>query len=276
MDASSPTSTSKYSAGSSAEGEVSYAWTVGGEPVLGAGAELALNTTAASDEAIEVVCTATDAAGAEATASVSYKVVAPAVKYSVGCAVGIPNGSVGVDKVEAAEGETVTVSSTPDEGYKLGTYLLDNEPFEGNTFVMPAHDVVVSAEFVLKPVVEGDVLTNEDVGNQSNSYTSWTAQKPSGAEYAGQSAGGSATNPCIQLRSSNNNSGIVMTKGSGQNVSEVIIEWNAQSGADRVVQIFGSTTAYTDPTDLYDDAKKGTLLGAVTNGADVEIGRAHV
>ena len=253
-----------------AEGDVSYAWTVNGEAAGTDSAVLGLDTSAVTAEAVEVVCTATDGADAEATASVSYKVVAPAQKFTVAVADGILNGTVTTDVSEAAADDTVTVTATPDDGYRLVEIIVNNGDVavSGNTFVMPADDVLVTATFEPKPVVAGDVLTNEDVGNQSNSYTSWTAQKPSGAEYAGQSAGGSATNPCIQLRSNNSNSGIVITKGCGQNVAEVIIEWNAQSAAGRVVQIYGSKTAYTDPTDLYGD-NAGTLLGAVTNGAEV-------
>ena len=249
-----------------AEGEVHYAWTVGGEPAGSDSDVLGLDTTAATEE-IEVVCTATDGADTVATASVSYKVVAPAPKFAVNVALGIQNGSVATDVSEAAEGDTVTVTATPEAGYRLVEIIVNNGEVAvtGNTFVMPGQDVLVTATFEEKPPVTGDVLTNDDVGSQTSSYKDWTAEKESGAVYAGQTAGGSATNPCIQLRSSNN-SGIVMTKDSGQNVSSVTIEWNAQSAAERVVQVYGSTTPYSSPADLYGDAK-GTLLGELTNGS---------
>ena len=250
-----------------AEGEVHYAWTVGGEPSGSDSAVLGLDTTAATEE-IEVVCTATDGADTVATASVSYKVVVPAPKFAVNVALGIQNGTVTTDVSEAAEGDLVTVTATPADGYRLVEIIVNNGEVAvtGNTFVMPAQDVLVTATFEEKPPVTGDVLTNDDVGSQTSSYKDWTAEKESGAVYAGQTAGGSATNPCIQLRTTQNNSGIVMTKDSGQNVSSVTIEWNAQSAAERVVQVYGSTTPYSSPADLYGDAK-GTLLGELTNGS---------
>ncbi len=130
-----------------AEGEVHYAWTVGGEPAGSDSAVLGLDTTAAT-EVIEVVCTATDAADTVATASVSYKVVAPAPKFQIACAIGIPNGSVSADKTEAVEGETVTLTATPDAGYKLEHFLVNDIAISANTFPMPAEDVLVSASFV--------------------------------------------------------------------------------------------------------------------------------
>ncbi|MBR6022968.1 MAG: RICIN domain-containing protein [Kiritimatiellae bacterium] len=130
-----------------AEGEVHYEWTVGGEPAGGDSAVLGLDTTAATDE-IEVVCKATDAANTIATAKVSYKVVAPAVKYPVTVASGIVNGTVTVDVEAAAEGDTVTVTATPAAGYKLDKITVNGEAIGGNTFVMGAAAAEVSATFV--------------------------------------------------------------------------------------------------------------------------------
>ena len=68
----------------------------------------------------------------------------------------ISNGTVTADKAFAAEGDTVTLTVTPDEGYELDdvavTYL-DAEgnwkfvPVTDNTFVMPAAEVIVNAYF---------------------------------------------------------------------------------------------------------------------------------
>ena len=242
--------------------EPEWSWTGNG---TADGATFAVDTSVAG--VYEVTATAT--AGEEtASKSVTITVSEPAVKYAVNVAIGIQNGTVTTDVSEAAEGDPVTVTATPADGYRLVEIIVNNGEVAvtGNTFVMPAQDVLVTATFEEKPPVTGDVLTNDDVGTQSGSYVEWTATKESGAVYAGQSAGGSATNPCIQLRSNNSNSGIVMTKGSGKNVSSVTIEWNAQSAAERVVQVYGSTTPYSSPADLYGDAK-GTLLGELTNGS---------
>ena len=46
---------------------------------------------------------------------------------------------------EAAEGEIVTVTVTPDKGFELVSVTVDGKAIEGNTFEMPAADVTVSA-----------------------------------------------------------------------------------------------------------------------------------
>ena len=62
------------------------------------------------------------------------------------------NGSVAADKTAAAEGEKVTLTITPAEGYELETLtvMMGETPVTvaaDNTFTMPAGDVVVSATF---------------------------------------------------------------------------------------------------------------------------------
>jgi hypothetical protein len=70
------------------------------------------------------------------------------VKYPVIIADGILNGTVEADKEEAEAGETVTLTATPADGYKLGTFFLNTIPFEGNTFAMPEGEAQITAEFV--------------------------------------------------------------------------------------------------------------------------------
>lgn len=108
-----------------------------------------------------------------------------------------------------------------------------------------------------------DVLTRETTGVSGTSYVAWTATGTSGAEYAGNSAGG---NDSIQLRSDKNTSGIVMTKSAGSDVASVTVQWNDNTVAARTNQIYGSTTAYSSPADLYGDAK-GELLGEIARDA---------
>ena len=62
------------------------------------------------------------------------------------------NGSVAADKTAAAEGEKVTLTITPAEGYELESLTVMNgetavEVAADNTFTMPAGNVVVSATF---------------------------------------------------------------------------------------------------------------------------------
>ena len=60
----------------------------------------------------------------------------------------IENGTVTADKTEAVAGETVTLTVTPAEGYKLAAIYVNGIAIEGDTFQMPGRDVVITAEFV--------------------------------------------------------------------------------------------------------------------------------
>ena len=87
------------------------------------------------------------------------------------------NGTVIADPTAAAQGATVTLTVTPDEGYKLATLTVMAgetavEVAENNTFEMPAANVTVTATFEKIPtyaitidetIVGGTVtVTNED------------------------------------------------------------------------------------------------------------------
>ena len=68
------------------------------------------------------------------------------------------HGQVTVDKAAAAAGETVTVTATPEQDYKLGTITVKQEDETPVTvadgkFVMPAANVTVSATFIAKDCV---------------------------------------------------------------------------------------------------------------------------
>ena len=123
----------------------------------------------------------------------------------------------------------------------------------------------------LAPIAGGviDILNQEwtDVsGTNYKDVAEKTAENTghSNAKYVAQCAGDKSS---IQLRSNNSNSGVVSTV-SGGIVKRVEVEWQNETSSGRVLQIYGSNTAYTAATDLYDDAKKGTLLGEVTMGGD--------
>ncbi len=62
------------------------------------------------------------------------------------------NGTVTVDKAKAEEGETITITATPTEGYVLEAITVNGTAIEGNTFVMPAAAVTIAATFKKKEV----------------------------------------------------------------------------------------------------------------------------
>lgn len=113
-----------------------------------------------------------------------------------------------------------------------------------------------------------DVLTRTTTGVTSTSYASWSGKTSnSSAVYAGQSAGG---NSSIQLRSKNSNSGVITT-ASGGKVKKVKVEWNSTTASGRTLQVYGKSTAYSNPTELYSSATQGTLLGTIVNGTSTEL-----
>ena len=69
-----------------------------------------------------------------------------AVKYSINV-VQPAGGSVAASATSATAGTTVKLTATPAEGYTLDYFTLDGERINGDTFIMPARNVEVSAVF---------------------------------------------------------------------------------------------------------------------------------
>lgn len=105
-----------------------------------------------------------------------------------------------------------------------------------------------------------DLLTAADFkATGSATYVESTdVKKSSDAIYYGNSA---KNYDAIQIRSKNNDSGIVSTT-SGGNVKSVKIVLNSNTGSTREIQVYGSNSAYTNAADLYGE-NAGTLLGSV-------------
>ena len=76
--------------------------------------------------------------------------------YSITCATGLAHGSISASPSSAQSGTTITLSNTPANGYVLYSYYVYKTgdintivySGTGNTFVMPAYNVTVSASFV--------------------------------------------------------------------------------------------------------------------------------
>ena len=105
-----------------------------------------------------------------------------------------------------------------------------------------------------------DVLTSVGLGATAtggNSYADFTGKTfTSNAIYAANMSAGNVD--AIQLRSKSSNSGIVSTTSGGK-LKKVVLTWASNTSAGRKVQIYGSNTAYTAPTDLY-GTNQGTML----------------
>ena len=79
-----------------------------------------------------------------------------ATKYAITIDPNIQNGTVEADVAEAADGATVTLTATPDAGYKFGAWDVKDASSNAvsvdanGKFTMPASDVTVSASFDAK------------------------------------------------------------------------------------------------------------------------------
>ena len=113
-----------------------------------------------------------------------------------------------------------------------------------------------------------DVLNQSLIGITGSRYEDFTGKTSnSDAVYAGNCAGG---NSSIQLRSTNNNSGIVTTTSGGK-VKSITVVWNSATTDGRTLNVYGKNSAYTDATDLYDSSTQGTLLGTIVKGTSTYI-----
>lgn len=118
------------------------------------------------------------------------------------------------------------------------------------------------------PVEISDVLTGSATGVTGSQYASWSGVSvTSSAVYAGQSAG---SYDAIQLRSKNDNSGVVSTVSGGK-IAKVTVAWNSNTQSGRTLDVYGKNSAYTSPSDLYDASAKGTKLGSIVYGTGTEL-----
>lgn len=113
-----------------------------------------------------------------------------------------------------------------------------------------------------------DVLNLALTGVTGTSYTVWSGKTSvSSAVYAGNSAGDKNS---IQLRSNNNNSGVITTASGGE-VKRIEVTWHNDTNNARVLSVYGSNTPYSSAADLYESAKQGTLLGTIARASDTSL-----
>lgn len=136
-----------------------------------------------------------------------------------------------------------------------------------NTLSIKMNEAVREEKVVASDEVV-DVLNRALTGISGTNYGSWSGKTSiSNAVYAGNSAGG---NESIQLRSNNSNSGIVTTTSGGL-ATKVSVVWNSNTANGRTLNVYGSNSAYSAATDLYDNAKAGTKLGTIVCGTSTEL-----
>lgn len=113
-----------------------------------------------------------------------------------------------------------------------------------------------------------DVLTRATTGITGTNYDSWEGKTSnSNAFYAGNSAG---SNESIQLRSNNNNSGIITTVSGGK-AKKITVVWNSNTANGRTLNVYGKNEAYSAVSELYNSTNQGKLLGTIVNGTSTEL-----
>lgn len=105
------------------------------------------------------------------------------------------NGTVNVDKVAAKEGEKVTVTATPADGYVLDTISVKDSKdadvtVTDNTFTMPASDVTVSAVFKASTPAEAGTVNVDSIKISTDYFDNdWYFTFPENADYVSKITG---------------------------------------------------------------------------------------
>lgn len=149
-------------------------------------------------------------------------VVTQGTQYSVSVAPNIENGTISVDNNKPYEGDTVTVTATPDSGYVLETVKFNDKSANvvGNTatFTMPNKNVTVTATFrtankytvtIASDITNGTVTANGSLKtvtvtegtpvnlvatpNSSYSFSSWSITPVNGYTADGSMTSATAT-----------------------------------------------------------------------------------
>ena len=148
----------------------------------------------------------------------------------------------------------------------------DEEPKFVTSATMGQSDVTYYAVFA--DVIPGtselveDELTLATTGVTGTSYSNWSGKTAtSNAVYAGNSASG---NSSIQLNNSGSDKGLVTTT-SGGTLKRVEVVWESHTSNDRVVEVYGNSSAYTSPANLYNVANDGDKLGEIVCGTSTEL-----
>ena len=115
-----------------------------------------------------------------------------------------------------------------------------------------------------------DTLTQALIGISGTVYAEFNGKKDqSKAVYGGNCAGDKSS---IQLRSSNSNSGIVSTTSGGK-IKSVTVVWQADTASGRTLDVYGSNTAFTSATQLYNVSSGSgiTKIGSIVKGTSTSL-----
>ena len=77
-------------------------------------------------------------------------------------------------------------------------------------------------------------------------------------------------NNAIQIRSNDSSSGVVSTSTIGT-ISKVTVDWGTGTADGRTLNVYGSNSAYTTPSALFNANTQGTLIGTIVCGTSTEL-----
>lgn len=109
-----------------------------------------------------------------------------------------------------------------------------------------------------------DIFTSSDFPATSTTYANFTGVSKNVAVYAGNT--NKTSDAGFSLRTNNSNSGIVTTT-SGGNIKSVTVKWNSSCTTGRTLDVYGSNTAYTSVSELYNASTQGEKLGSIVMGS---------
>ncbi len=147
------------------------------------------------EKAGTLTVTATSVADPTKSATATVTVVDPTFAIAVDASV--KNGTITPSAVEAIEGTEITLTITPDEGYRLrtGTLKVNGTAIEGTSFSMPGEDAYIVAEFVKTSDLEAAIKQAESLNENAYTSSSWAdaAQKLAAAKAVLNDTGASQT-----------------------------------------------------------------------------------
>ncbi|MBQ8836879.1 MAG: InlB B-repeat-containing protein [Clostridia bacterium] len=202
---------------------------------------------------------------------VSFADSAAEVSYTVTVSDSIENGTVKADVSKAAEGDTVTLTVTPDDGYVLDILTVkdadDNDvTVTDNTFTMPAKAVTVTATFKVKVnYPDGTIIIPLDTNGvpTSISGTGWTYDSGTNTLTLTNGYSYAVDGECEAIV---NNSGTIVGgtyNNTVNNVGDGDTTWKEQFG---IIDggIFNGAVNNADGLDIC-TINDGTFNGTVTN-----------
>lgn len=146
---------------------------------------------------------------------------------------------------------------------RFGMYNSEGDAYVKNITLLPA--VAKEEQQIIEtPKAGTDVINYSFTGISGTSYAEWGPKLGSAtnAYYKGNSGGQYNS---VQLRTTNNNSGIITWKSSGY-VKSITVTWNSNTSSGRTLDIYGKNTAYEETSELYDANNQGNKVGSIVCG----------